>query len=348
MVLDEGLFVAAANTATGLQYQYDTAAAFEVDPEDASLVVATVGEVGKQDSWVNEVMISTIRGNDAAFKGATIKPKGTVSGDPDEWLDYEAGSLAKIKLPAAGVWKISIDQSAAQINFVKLEGEENKEPLEEIPNTTVVVVKGLERQPTASEQPKDEAAGIEEGTGQPWDNQFWIVSNRELTTGEETILKFKYKSSIDAKTSTQLHGEPGAYVFWNAIGDVNFVGGEEWQEYEKEFAISSGDNGATITIKSIAFNMAEIKEACDYYITDVVWMTKDKTETLIDTEGTKNFWVKEGAGTSPYEFGTDPAGIRTVSTTTSGSAVVYNLAGQRVTKDYKGIVVKSGKKFVVK
>jgi hypothetical protein len=56
-------------------------------------------------------------------------------------------------------------------------------------------------------------------------------------------------------------------------------------------------------MQSIAFNMAEIKGACDYYIKDVVWMTADHYETLIDVEGTKNFYVKEGAGTSPYEFG---------------------------------------------
>ena len=34
--------------------------------------VGTVGTVGNQDSWVNQVMVSTFRGNDKAFKGATI------------------------------------------------------------------------------------------------------------------------------------------------------------------------------------------------------------------------------------------------------------------------------------
>ena len=348
MVLDEGLFVAASNTATGIQYQFDTAAAFEVDPEDASLVVATVGEVGKQDSWVNEVMISTIRGNDAAFKGATIKPEGTVTGDPDEWLNYKAASLAKIKLPAAGVWKISIDQEAAQINFVKLEGEENKEPEDIVTNTTNVVVKGQERDwLVADNDGNPQEAEI--GTGQPWDNQFFLVANRDIDAGEVTVIKFKYKSSIPATSGTQCHANPGGYIHWAAIGSFNFT--EEWQDFETTFTVPSECAGKNF--HSIAFNMAEIKAACDYELKDFQWYvqcdTEGKTtENLINAEGTSNFYVKEGAGTDPHEFVDDPAGIRTVSTTTSGSAVVYNLAGQRVTKDYKGIVVKSGKKFVVK
>lgn len=35
-------------------------------------------------------------------------------------------------------------------------------------------------------------------------------------------------------------------------------------------------------------------------------MTEDMFETLIDTEGTKNFMVKEGANTAIFEFGHKP------------------------------------------
>ena len=70
----------------------------------------------------------------------------------------------------------------------------------------------------------------EGGTGQPWDNQFFIVANRELDAGEETVVQFKYKSFNPAKTTTQCHAAPGAYLHWAAIGDVNFT--EEWQDFE--------------------------------------------------------------------------------------------------------------------
>lgn len=104
---------------------------------------------------------------------------------------------------------------------------------------------------------------------------------------------------------------------------------------------------------SVAFNMAEIKGACDYQLKDFQWYLKSgeegKTyENLIDATGAKNFWVKEGAGTNPYEFGTDPSGISTVKANAAKSAVIYNLAGQRVSKDYKGIVVNEGRKVVMK
>ena len=334
MKLDEGLFVAASNTATGIEYDYDNAIAFA---QSEDLMVATVGTKGKKDTWVNEVMISTVRGNDKAYKGATLKPSGTVVNDPDTWLDYTEASNAKIKLPAAGVWTISIDTEGKQINFVKLEGEEDKEPVAIVTNPTVVIVKGQERDFVKDDDHPD-------ATGQPWDNQFWIVANRTLSAGEATVISFKYKASKEAKTSTQCHAAPGAYLHWGAIGDVNFT--TEWQDFEATFTVPNEAND----MQSIAFNMAEIKEACDYEIKDVKWYLKEDanadgktSENLIGT-GEENFYVKEGAGTDPRQF----SGINGVMVQQPTSSAVYNLAGQRVSKTYKGIVVKDGKKFLTK
>ena len=335
MKLDEGLFVAASNTATGIEYDYDNAIAFA---QSEDLMVATVGTKGKKDTWVNEVMISTVRGNDKAYKGATLKPSGTVVNDPDTWLDYTEASNAKIKLPAAGVWTISIDTEGKQINFVKLEGEEDKEPIAIVTNETVVIVKGQERDFVKDDDHPD-------ATGQPWDNQFWIVANRTLSAGEATVISFKYKASKEAKTSTQCHAAPGAYLHWGAIGDVNFT--TEWQDFEATFTVPNEAND----MQSIAFNMAEIKEACDYEIKDVKWYLKEDanaegktSENLINGTGETNFFVKEGAGTDPRQF----SGINGVMVQQPTSSAVYNLAGQRVSKTYKGIVVKDGKKFLTK
>ena len=304
MKLDKGFFVAASNATTGLEYDFDNAIELTLD-EELGAYVGTIGTAGKEDTWVNELMISTVRGNDRAFKANTIKITGTITGnDPDEWPDYTEGSNAKIKLPGAGVWTVAVDPDSRQANFMQVEGEELivKEPLEEIPNTTEVIVKGQERDDLADTTNQDGTVTINEeegGTGQPWDNQLFIVANRPLAKGEVTIIKFKYKASVDGATSgTQLHGDPGAYMHWNALGSFTFT--TEYQDFEKTLTIPAEADG----MKSIAFNMAEIKGACDYYITDVVWMTEDKLETLIDTEGAKNFYVKEGAGTAPYIFGT--------------------------------------------
>ena len=332
MKLDEGYFVAGANAAEGLDYDLDNAIEFV---EDDGVLVATVGEKG---AYVSQVMISTIRGNDAAFKGATLKPKGTIVNDPETWLDYEPASLAKLNLPGPGIWKIYLDTYYNAMAFEMLEGTVIN------PNPTVVVVKGQERDWLGTDK---DGNPIEEqvGEGQPWDNQFFIIANRPLSAGEVTVVEFDYVSTVDAKTTTQCHNGPGEYMHWNCIGDVNFTTEEQHLSYK--LTVPSEADG----MKSIAFNMAEIKGACDYTIKNIVWKLEDGTESLIDQTGTKNFYVKEGAGTAPYEFGTDPenpgTGINSVVNGNAASGNIYNLNGQRVTNNFKGIVVKNGKKFVV-
>ena len=332
MKLDEGYFVAGANAAEGLDYDLDNAIEFV---EDDGVLVATVGEKG---AYVSQVMISTIRGNDAAFKGATLKPKGTIVNDPETWLDYEPASLAKLNLPGAGIWKIYLDTYYNSMAFEMLEGTVIN------PNPTVVVVKGQERDWLGTDK---DGNPIEEqvGEGQPWDNQFFIIANRPLSAGEVTVVEFDYVSTVDAKTTTQCHNGPGEYMHWGCIGDVNFT--TEEQHFSYKLTVPSEADG----MKSIAFNMAEIKGACDYTIKNIVWKLEDGTESLIDQTGTKNFYVKEGAGTAPYEFGTAPenpgTGINSVVNGNAASGNIYNLNGQRVTNNFKGIVVKNGKKFVV-
>ena len=333
MKLDHGYFIAASNTKTGTEYDYDNAIEFAEDPSDPSLVVATVGTAGKQDTWVNEVMISTVRGNDKMYKASTIKPIGTVVNDPDTWLDFTEGSNAKIKLPAAGVWTISIAFEDKQINFVKVEGEEEVGPIEINPNPTSVTVNGVERDYTESEQ--------EGGTGFAWDNQFWIMANRTLSAGEETIVEFDYVANKEARTTTQCHVEAGAYLHWGCIGDVNFT--TEEQHFSATFTVPAEADG----MQSIAFNMAEIKEACDYTIKNVVWKLADNTESLINQTGGENFWLKISAGTTPYQYEETAINGVTVNKKSSTDAI-YNLAGQRVSKSYKGIVVKDGKKYITK
>jgi hypothetical protein len=333
MVLDEGYFVAASNAAKGIEYDFDNAIEFAPDPDDESLIIATIGEVGKPDTWVNEAMISTVRGNDASYKSNTLKPSGNYVGE-DNWGEYTAGSLAKIKLPAAGAWKISLDTEGKQINILKLDGEEDQQPVEIVANPTEIVINALERDNTEAEQ--------EGGTGQPWDNQFWIVANRTIEAGEATVVQFKYKAAKAAKSSTQCHAAPGAYIHWAAIGDVNFT--EEWQDFEAAFTVPAECAGKDF--QSIAFNLSEIKDANDYYIKDVVWKLEDGTESLINQTGSENFFFKVLGG-DIQQF--DPTAINgVVVNKNAGSTAIYNIAGQRVSKSYKGIVVKDGKKYLVK
>ena len=330
MKLDEGYFVAGANPNEGLEYDFDNAVQFEYD-EDEGLYIATIGE---KNAYVSQIMISTIRGNDAAFKGATLKPSGAITNDPENWLDYTEASLAKLNLPGAGIWKIYLDDNYKAMAFEMLEGT-IIEPIEINPNPTHVVVEALER-----DDLQDDNDNIREdvgGTGQTWDNQFWIRANRTLSAGEVTVLQFKYKASLDAKTTTQCHREPGDYLHWAAIGDVNFS--TDWQDFETTFTVPSEANG----MQSIAFNMAEIREACVYELKDFVWKLEDGTESLISQTDPYNFYAKVVGG-SIYSLNIKNA----ENDEADDAAVTYNLAGQRVSKDYKGIVVRNGKKVFVK
>ena len=336
MKLDEGYFVAGANPNEGLEYDFDNAVQFEYD-EDEGLYIATIGE---KNAYVSQIMISTIRGNDAAFKGATLKPSGAITNDPENWLDYTEASLAKLNLPGAGIWKIYLDDNYKAMAFEMLEGT-IIEPIEINPNPTHVVVEALERDDLSDQtnQQTGEVTIREDvgGSGEAWDNQFWIRANRTLSAGEVTVLQFKYKASLDAKTTTQCHREPGDYLHWAAIGDVNFS--TDWQDFETTFTVPSEANG----MQSIAFNMAEIRDACVYELKDFVWKLEDGTESLISQTDPYNFYAKVVGG-SIYSLNIKNA----ENDEADDAAVTYNLAGQRVSKDYKGIVVRNGKKVFVK
>ena len=360
--LDEGWFVASSNAAAGIDYDLDNPVVMLYDADEEAYV-ATVGTEGKEDTWVNEVMISTVCGENGAFKGATIKPSsGTITGnDEDNWQDYTETPQTKIKLPAAGVWQIFVAPEDKQILFMQLEGEAVKEPVDVVANATEMTIQTVAREDlkdsknnegviTVNEE-ADDPAGVNVGgeghNGQTYDNQFFIKANRALEAGEATVVEFKYKAATAARSTTQCHGEtPGAYMWWSCIPAVEFT--TEEQIYTQDFTVPTEANG----MWCISFDLAVMKDANTYEIKDVKWYLKNDTEgktleNLIDATGTKNFFVKIGAGTDPYQYGTDPSGIENVNAKKAKtSTAIYNLAGQRVANSFKGIVVKDGKKFV--
>ena len=343
--------ITATNTVSGLvEYDFDTATEFTA--EDETTYSVTIGKKGDKDSWVNEVMISTVRGNSKAFKAATIKCTPRV----DEWTDYIEGSNAKIKLPAAGVWTITVNTEFKQILFEQVEGDIVKEPLnpEDCVNATEVVVNAGERNMSIDEA---KAAGLladpenptdeEKATynGQPWDNQFFLIGNRTLAVGEEVYLKFEYKADAPATVGSQNSTGAGGYLHWKGIGNLDFT--TEWQTYEGTIAIPAETNDNQ---DSWTFNLSNMREANKYYFKNIIFMTGDKTENLIATETTENLWVKERGvnENTAYQFGTDPeTGINSVVNGNAADGKIYNLNGQRVSKNFKGIVIKNGKKIVV-
>ena len=70
-------------------------------------------------------------------------------------------------------------------------------------------------------------------------------------------------------------------------------------------------------------------------------------ENLISGAGVENFWVKVDKSV-PYKYGSDTGISSVVNNGTVSNGATYNLAGQRVSGDYKGTVVKNGKKYLAK
>ena len=61
--------------------------------------------------------------------------------------------------------------------------------------------------------------------------------------------------------------------------------------------------------------------------------------------GLQGFEFTPGATQKDYQA-QDPAGINIAKTTPNSNATIYNLAGQKVSDSFKGIVIQNGKKFV--
>lgn len=83
-----------------------------------------------------------------------------------------------------------------------------------------------------------------------------------------------------------------------------------------------------------------IKEAAKYY-------------------GTYSFNVKAGStykvwcdgsklGFYGFELSDQPTSVKGIKTNVDNNAAIYNLAGQKVANDYKGLVIKNGRKFIQK
>ena len=95
-----------------------------------------------------------------------------------------------------------------------------------------------------------------------YDTQFFIRSNQMLSAGTRIRMEFDYKASNNATVSTQGHSDPTSYV--NEDGGENIEFTTEWQHLSRELIIT-GD------VQTIAFNLAHLGTATDYYFDNIVF-----------------------------------------------------------------------------
>ena len=122
--------------------------------------------------------------------------------------------------------------------------------------------------------------------------------------------------------------------------------------------------GGTLTVESANDNIVKVVYAVFFDNWDESNNVDNKNlEMTSEKEGTKVFKFYNWTGVSKkVVLNVKKAFLRSVTITTVSAAgiknvqtievnekaPVYNLAGQRVSKDYKGVVIQNGKKFVRK
>ena len=126
-----------------------------------------------------------------------------------------------------------------------------------------------------------------------------------------------------------VNSETGAYEYRLFIDEI-IVDGESVEEVPEWLSIGIGNVSESGTNFTLGFEAAALPEGVAGRKVTVKFMQEGAFLTVNLTQG-------------------EPTGISSVKKTTkSGKSLMYNLAGQRVEKTFKGIVIKDGNKVVVK
>jgi hypothetical protein len=158
-----------------------------------------------------------------------------------------------------------------------------------------------------------------------WDAQFFIYAKDHVfALGEKFKLTFWVKADKEAQADLQAHTTPGNYCGWYIDG---FNGPlqitTEWQEVVIEGTISDAMSqyGAVMSgMQTVAFNLNKDKTLeNNYYFDNISW-----------------------------KLVSDDTAVETVKTVNAKSDAIYNLAGQKVSADYKGVIIVNGKKILNK
>ena len=158
-----------------------------------------------------------------------------------------------------------------------------------------------------------------------WDAQFFIYAKDHVfALGEKFKLTFWVKADKAAQADLQAHSTPGNYIGWYIDG---FSGPleitTEWKEVVIEGTISDAMEqygGVMNGMQTVAFNLNKDKTLeNNYYFDNISW-----------------------------KLVSDDTAVKTVKTVNAKSDAIYNLAGQKVSADYKGVIIVNGKKILNK
>ena len=133
-----------------------------------------------------------------------------------------------------------------------------------------------------------------------WDTQFFITLPRKFYTGESFRLKFSYRADQEASAGTQSHCAPGDYIFWSAIGTINFT--KEWKTFDSKVAVAKNmctkdnGNGEVVGFQSIAFNLNDNTTLANNYYFDNIFIYLDEEDATYDDKALAEEIAAAGGG----------------------------------------------------
>lgn len=148
-----------------------------------------------------------------------------------------------------------------------------------------------------------------------------------------------------AKATTMAAGVP--YIYCNATADATFV--MDGEAVAEPVAGSNNLTGVFTSAADAVANNAYILHSGAWYKVDNSsdFNLGDNRAYISSLEGIEEVTEISNAKAIKVVFDDNTTGINSVATgNSSADAPAYNLAGQRVDKAYKGIVVENGKKYI--
>lgn len=167
----------------------------------------------------------------------------------------------------------------------------------------------------------------------PWDTQFFIVAPRPLEANSRVMVAYEYRADAEAPVTTQTHRKPGDYLGGGWTGWQAVTVGTEWQSVQSD-VITVGQD-----CQAFVFNLNEDKTLQTKFYFDNVQLFFDDGESGYTTSDDEDL-----ADEIAEKWAT---GVKTLKTQKT-QAAIYNLAGQQVDKNYKGIVIENGQKRINK
>jgi hypothetical protein len=190
------------------------------------------------------------------------------------------------------------------------------------------------------------------------DNSSWIPgSNIVLNISEaasyDVVFTFDPTSKAVNATATKV-GAAGEITHKYVVAGDPIICGVSWDGSAAANEMTKGEDGKyTLTFKNITVDAATETQGIKVVLDGGTWYGNgdDNIPVVFDAAGTYDVTVTFDPETSVVTatVTASTTGIGSVATVkVDTKAPIFNLAGQRVNKDYKGVVIQNGRKFIQK